>query len=82
VPRYSSRTLDVDIVLVGERVLRGAGNLEIPRGELKHAFVLKPLAQIAPRARHPLSQKTLAELWADHPQHDTPFTAASLPNDG
>ena len=34
VPRYSSRTLDIDIVLFGDRVLSGAGHLEIPRAEL------------------------------------------------
>src|SRR5262249_40763057 len=33
VPRFSSRTLDVDIVLFGDRVLKGTGNLELPRPE-------------------------------------------------
>ena len=44
VPRFSSRTLDVDIVYFDDRVMRGDGNLQLPRPELKHAFVLKPLA--------------------------------------
>ena len=48
VPRFSSRTLDVDIVYFDDRVMRGEGNLQLPRPELKHAFVLKPLADIAP----------------------------------
>ncbi|MBS0584430.1 MAG: 2-amino-4-hydroxy-6-hydroxymethyldihydropteridine diphosphokinase, partial [Proteobacteria bacterium] len=50
VPRFSSRTLDVDIVLYDDLVMKGEGHLELPRPELKHAFVLKPLADIAPDA--------------------------------
>jgi 2-amino-4-hydroxy-6-hydroxymethyldihydropteridine diphosphokinase len=63
-PRYSSRTLDVDIVLFGDRVVRGPGHLEIPRAELSEAFVLVPLADIAPDARDPASGRTVAELLA------------------
>ncbi|WP_296680590.1 2-amino-4-hydroxy-6-hydroxymethyldihydropteridine diphosphokinase, partial [Novosphingobium sp.] len=47
VPRFSSRTLDIDIIFFDDLVLNGPGNLQIPRPELKHAFVLEPLAQIA-----------------------------------
>jgi len=64
VPRYSSRTLDVDIVLYGERVIKGAGNLEVPRAELMQTFVLQPLVDIAPDALHPTLHKSIADLWA------------------
>ncbi len=68
-PRFSSRTLDVDLVLFGGAVLRGPGNLEVPRGELvKHAFVLRPMADIAGQVVHPVLGRTLAELWARFPQ--------------
>ncbi|MEO6687826.1 MAG: 2-amino-4-hydroxy-6-hydroxymethyldihydropteridine diphosphokinase [Dokdonella sp.] len=63
VPRFSSRTLDVDIVLFDDIVLEGPGHLQIPRKELAEAFVLKPLADIAPTLRHPLGGKMLAEMW-------------------
>lgn len=69
VPRFSSRTLDVDLVLYDDLVLRGPGNLEVPRGELaKHAFVLKPCVDLAPDLAHPTLGRTLAELWAGFPE--------------
>jgi 2-amino-4-hydroxy-6-hydroxymethyldihydropteridine diphosphokinase len=64
VPRFSSRTLDVDIVLFGDRVTSGAGNLEVPRRELLQSFVLQPLSDIAADAVHPLLQRSIGELWA------------------
>jgi len=64
-PRFSSRTLDVDIVLLGDRIVAGPGHLQIPRKELAEAFVLKPLVDIAPDLREPVSARTLAQLWAD-----------------
>jgi 2-amino-4-hydroxy-6-hydroxymethyldihydropteridine diphosphokinase len=69
-PRFGDRTLDIDIVLFDDRVLEGAGNLRIPRPELKHAFVLKPLADIAPDRVVPGDGRTLAQLWAAHPDRD------------
>jgi 2-amino-4-hydroxy-6-hydroxymethyldihydropteridine diphosphokinase len=66
-PRYSSRTLDIDIVLFDDRIVRGPGHLKIPRPELGEAFVLVPLADIAPDARDPASGRTVAELRAALP---------------
>ncbi len=83
-PRYSDRTLDIDIVLYDDLVAEGDGNpgpgqaLRIPRDELRHAFVLKPLAEIAPEAVHPLERRTIAELWRVHPEHGEHFDEVSL----
>lgn len=77
-PRFSSRTLDIDIVLFDDRVLEGAGNLRIPRPDLRHAFVLRPLADIAPDVVVPGDGRTLAALWAAHPEHDGTAEAEAL----
>ena len=71
-PRFASRPLDIDIVFFDQLQLKGPGHLEIPRPELKYAFVLKPLADIAPEFRDPSSGKTLAELWREHPDYARP----------
>lgn len=71
-PRFSSRTLDIDIVLFDDLVLDGPGHLQIPRKELQHAFVLKPLCDLAPELRLPTSGRRLADLWAGHPDFGRP----------
>ncbi|MBT2117442.1 2-amino-4-hydroxy-6-hydroxymethyldihydropteridine diphosphokinase [Dyella sp. LX-66] len=78
VPRYSDRTLDVDIVLYGDLVRQGEGHLDIPRKELKHAFVLRPVADIAPGLRHPVDGRSMAELWAAFPVASEPLTVEPL----
>lgn len=71
-PRFSDRTLDIDIVFYDDLVLQGPGNLRLPREELKHAFVLLPLTEIAPDMVDPRSGQTLASLWRAHPDHGSP----------
>lgn len=61
--RFASRTLDIDILLYGDAVLRADG-YNVPRDEiLTCAFVLRPLADLMPAAVHPESGNTLAEEW-------------------
>lgn len=65
-PKFSSRTLDIDILTYGDFVGEQAG-VKLPRAELtKNAFVLWPMAEVAPTHRHPVSGQTYAELWADY----------------
>ena len=62
-PRFSARTLDLDLLLYDDLVLKENG-LELPRGEItQNAFVLWPLAELAPELLHPVRQQTMASLW-------------------
>jgi 2-amino-4-hydroxy-6-hydroxymethyldihydropteridine diphosphokinase len=76
--RFGSRPLDIDVVYFDDLVLDGPGSLQLPRPELRHAFVLKPLVDIAPGFVDPVRHATLAALWAMHPEHDTRFVVAAL----
>jgi 2-amino-4-hydroxy-6-hydroxymethyldihydropteridine diphosphokinase len=78
VPRYSDRTLDVDIVLYDDLVRQGEGHLDIPRKELRHAFVLKPIMDIAPTLVHPVSGLSMAALWAEFPVEREPLAVEPL----
>jgi 2-amino-4-hydroxy-6-hydroxymethyldihydropteridine diphosphokinase len=46
---------------------------------LKHAFVLRPIADIAPDFRHPISGQRMAELWDAFPAEREPLTPEPLP---
>jgi 2-amino-4-hydroxy-6-hydroxymethyldihydropteridine diphosphokinase len=67
VPKFSDRTLDIDILLYDDLYLL-TPSLEIPRDEiLTAAHVLKPLADLAPDLLHPTERKTIAALWQRFP---------------
>ncbi|MEO6227022.1 MAG: 2-amino-4-hydroxy-6-hydroxymethyldihydropteridine diphosphokinase [Thermomonas sp.] len=68
-PRFGDRPLDIDIVFYDDLILDGPGHLQVPRDELRHAFVLRPLAEISPDFMDPVGTKTLDEMWRSHPEH-------------
>lgn len=67
-PKFSPRTLDIDILTYGDFVGNDNG-IELPRAEItQNAFVLLPLAEIVPQQQHPQLQQTYAELWQAYDQ--------------
>ena len=62
-PKFSPRTLDLDILTWGS-VTGVTDGVELPRAEiLKNAFVLRPLADIAPEDVHPVCSESYGRLW-------------------
>lgn len=62
-PRFSSRTLDLDLLLYDD-VTCNTDGIHVPREEiLYNAFVLYPLAEIAPDLIHPTEQQSMSQLW-------------------
>ena len=66
-PKFSDRTLDIDILLYDEIQLESP-SLTLPRPEIfRFAHVLKPLADLSPELEIPGADRTVAQLWADFP---------------
>lgn len=60
--RWGARLLDLDLLLFGGQILLEP-NLEVPHPRIaERAFVLVPLAEIAPHWIEPVSGKAIAEL--------------------
>lgn len=69
-PRFSSRSMDIDILTFGDDD-GGAWGLSLPRHEItKNAFVLQPLAEMLPDEIHPESGLTYAQLWEEFDQQN------------
>ncbi len=63
VPKFSDRSLDIDILLYDDLVLLSP-LLEIPRAEIvRFAHVLKPLADLDPDLIHPGERRSMGDIW-------------------
>ncbi len=63
--KFSPRTLDLDLLTYDQVVCEAP--VVLPREEiLFNAFVLQPMADVVPNERHPVTQKTYAQMWQDY----------------
>jgi 2-amino-4-hydroxy-6-hydroxymethyldihydropteridine diphosphokinase len=80
-PKWASRTMDLDVLLFGDRVEKTT-DYTLPRPDLvKRPYMLGPMAEIAPQVRHPTEGKTIGELWDkfDRDGHDMVPVSIVLP---
>ena len=77
-PKWGPRTLDLDLLLHGDRVGRVAGKALPHPDLLTRAWVLGPLAELAPRLVHPVAGDTIEALWRRFDQGAHPLAPVSL----
>lgn len=62
-PKFESRSMDLDLLLYGDMVC-ATHAITLPRPDLiKRAYMLGPLAELAPNLVHPTMKQTIADLW-------------------
>ena len=76
--KYSSRPLDIDLLLYEDRIYDEPG-LQLPRRDvLEYSFVLQPLAELAPSLVHPVTGKSIASQWAEYDKDSHPLTPVDV----
>ena len=71
-PKWAPRAMDLDILLYGDLVCDEPG-LKLPRPDLvRRAYMLGPMAELAPDCVHPVLGVSMAGLWSafDRGAHD------------
>jgi 2-amino-4-hydroxy-6-hydroxymethyldihydropteridine diphosphokinase len=75
--KYSPRTLDLDLLLFDDLILEHPA--QIPRAEItENAFVLWPLAEVAPELKHPILKKSYQQLWQGYDKKQQALTKVSF----
>lgn len=81
-PKWAPRSLDLDVLLYGD-LLAETPAYRLPRPDLvKRAYMLGPMAELAPEVRHPTLGLTIGELWQQfdrgaHPMRRVELAAAA-----
>jgi len=75
---FVDRTLDLDIILFGDFVSDDQ-SVDVPSQDiLQYAFVLRPLAEIAPESLHPVLGVSFASLWERFDRASQPVQQVSI----
>jgi len=75
---FTARPLDLDMVLYGDLV-DDDPVLRLPRDDVeKYAFVLAPLTELAPSFVHPVTGKTIDDMWNEFDQGSVTMTVEAL----
>ncbi len=81
-PKWGPRTLDLDLLLYGELSGKFPG-ATLPHPDIRtRAWVLGPLAELAPQLAHPALGATLAELWQRFDRDAHPLAPVDLAGPG
>ncbi|MEO1246096.1 MAG: 2-amino-4-hydroxy-6-hydroxymethyldihydropteridine diphosphokinase [Pseudomonadota bacterium] len=76
--KWVARSLDIDLLLYGDLV-SPERPLRVPRSDvLEYAFVLRPLAELAPDRKHPVTGRTFREHWRAFDDSGQSLTPVSL----
>lgn len=76
--KFSARNIDIDVLLFGE--LQTKLPIELPRSEiLENAYVLWPLAELAPNLKVPASDKTYDAYWSEFDKSSQKLVPVELP---
>ena len=63
--KFAPRALDLNILLYEKMINK---EVNIPRSEIiENAFVLQPLAELAPNLSHPILKMSYQQLWQQYP---------------
>jgi 2-amino-4-hydroxy-6-hydroxymethyldihydropteridine diphosphokinase len=81
-PKWGPRTLDLDLLLHGDRVGRFAGKALPHPDLLTRAWVLGPLAELAPELVHPVTGERMDALWGRFDRWVHPLAPVTLDQEG